>query len=238
METKKDDLEQDTILDVKFIKGSEPILIEDSKEDKGKQNNDYPPGYNKVFEYIYPPEEWTEDGKKWRRVASTEPADRHQMTALAEDLKFNLSYWHARMYGVCPVRRQLYKQCFNELIRQVCVNSIDRGELLIKIRNEYNSSIIAHKHLFESGLMFRIKHTSLNDNKGGLTEKDIHDIEDQHVLLKKKLNEANIKYNRLKIDLTKELNHLKDVNQHELNFFNKNHKSLKAQLDIVLSMNT
>jgi len=49
----------------------------------------------------------------------------------------------------------------DELIRQVCVNSIDRGELLIKIRNEYNASITAHKRLFESGLIFRIKHTTL-----------------------------------------------------------------------------
>lgn len=74
----------------------------------------YPPGYNKVFEYIYPPIEWMEDGMKWRRVASTEPADRNQVIALAQDLKFNLSYWHARMHGVCLVRRELYAQCFSK----------------------------------------------------------------------------------------------------------------------------
>ncbi|KAE9525028.1 hypothetical protein AGLY_014442, partial [Aphis glycines] len=228
METSKDNLGQEMILNVKFIKGSEPILIEDDDgEDKGKQYNGYPPGYNKVFEYIYPPEEWMEDGKKWRRVASTEPADRHQMTALAEDLKSNLSYWHARMHGVCPIRRELYTQCFNELIRQVCVNSIERGELLIKIRNEYNASIIAHKRLYESGLIFRMKHTTLNDNIGGLTEKDILDIEDHHVVLKKKLSDANNKYNRLKTSLKKELNNLKDAHQHELNCYNKNHQALK-----------
>jgi len=49
----------------------------------------------------------------------------------------------------------------DELIRQVCINSIDRGELLIRIRNEYNASIEAHRRLFESGLIFRIKHTTL-----------------------------------------------------------------------------
>lgn len=61
-----------------------------------------------------------------------------------------------------------------------------------------------------------------------MTEKDIHDIEDQHVKLKKKLINANNKYNRLKIDLKKELKNLKDANQHELNFFNRNHKALKV----------
>jgi len=48
----------------------------------------------------------------------------------------------------------------DELIRQVCVNSIDRGELLIKIRNGYNGSINAYKHLFKSGLIYKIKNTS------------------------------------------------------------------------------
>ncbi|XP_022164943.1 33 kDa inner dynein arm light chain, axonemal-like [Myzus persicae] len=236
MDTIHEDTQQEIILDVKFIKGSEPILIDD-EENRGKYDG-YPPGYNKVFEYIYPPVEWMEDGMKWRRVASTEPADRNQVAALAQDLKSSLSHWHARMHGVCLVRRELYKQCFNELIRQVCVNSIDRGELLIKIRNEYNASIMAHKRLFESGLIFRIKHTTLDDNKDDMTEKDIQDIEDQHVILKKKLVNANIKYNRLKIDLKKELNNLKDANQHELNFFNRNHKALKDQLELILSMNT
>jgi len=61
-----------------------------------------------------------------------------------------------------------------------------------------------------------------------MTENDIRDIEDHHVKLKKKLSDANIKYNRLKIDLKKELNNLKDAHQHELNFFNRNHKSLKV----------
>jgi len=67
-----------------------------------------------------------------------------------------------------------------------------------------------------------------DDHKDDVTEKDIQDIEDEHVKLKKKLVDANNKYNRLKIDLRKELNNLKDANQHELNFFNRNHKALKV----------
>jgi len=42
------------------------------------------------------------------------------------------------------------------------------------------------------------------------------------------VSDANIKYNRLKMNLKKELNNLKEAHQHELNFFNRNHKSLKV----------
>ncbi|XP_026820402.1 33 kDa inner dynein arm light chain, axonemal-like [Rhopalosiphum maidis] len=237
METKDDDTDcKEIVFDVKLVKGSDPILIEGDDEDN--ECNGYPPGYNKIFECVYPPEEWTENGKKWRRVASTESADRHQVMALAEDLKSNLEYWNAMMHGVCPVRRELYTQCFNELIRQVCVNSIDQGELLIKIRNQYNQSIIDHKRYYESGLIFRIKRASLNDNKNEMVKRDLQDLEDQQVVLKKQLSEANTKYKRLENSFKKELNNLKDAHQHELNFFNRNHKALKDQLVMILSMNT
>jgi len=68
------------------------------------------------------------------------------------------------------------------------------------------------------------------NNENEITEKDIHVIKDQHLVLKKKLVNANDKYNKLKNDLRKELKNLKDANQHELNFFIRNHKALKVRI--------
>ena len=38
----------------------------------------------------------------------------------------------ARETGICPVRRELYSQCFDELIRQVTINCAERGLLLLR----------------------------------------------------------------------------------------------------------
>lgn len=67
-----------------------------------------------------------------------------------------------------------------------------------------------------------------------MTEKDILDIEDHHVVLKKKLTDANNKYSKLKASLKKELKNLKDAHQHELNCYNKNHQALKVCIHIYI----
>ena len=42
----------------------------------------------------------------------------------------------ARETGICPVREELYAQCFDELIRQVTLDQPERGLLLMRVRDE------------------------------------------------------------------------------------------------------
>lgn len=51
----------------------------------------------------------------------------------------------ARETGICPIREELYKQCFDEVIRQVAVNCSERGMLLLNIRNEMHMTIKAYQ---------------------------------------------------------------------------------------------
>lgn len=40
------------------------------------------------------------------------------------------------------------------MIRQECITSVDRGELLIRIRDEFISTIQSYKQMFADCLMF------------------------------------------------------------------------------------
>lgn len=40
---------------------------------------------------------------------------------LTEMLDVNLQHLQARETGICPIRRALYSQCFDEIIRQVAI---------------------------------------------------------------------------------------------------------------------
>ena len=51
----------------------------------------------------------------------------------------------ARETGICPVREELYAQCFDELIRQVTINCAERGLLLLRVRDEMRMSIAAYQ---------------------------------------------------------------------------------------------
>ena len=42
----------------------------------------------------------------------------------------------ARDSGICPIREELFAQCFDELIRQITINCAERGHLLLRVRDE------------------------------------------------------------------------------------------------------
>merc|ERR1719272_2444647 len=63
----------------------------------------------------------------------------------------------ARETGICPVREDLYSQCFDELIRQVAINCPERGLLLLRVRDEIRMTIDAYKTLYESSVTFGVR---------------------------------------------------------------------------------
>ena len=70
--------------------------------------------------------EWTEDGQLWVQYVSSTPATRLDVINLQEQLDQRLLQRQARETGICPVREELYAQCFDELIRQVTINCAER----------------------------------------------------------------------------------------------------------------
>ncbi|RHY69981.1 hypothetical protein DYB30_011932 [Aphanomyces astaci] len=60
----------------------------------------------------------------------------------------------ARETGICPVREELYAQCFDELIRQITINCAERGLLLLRVRVEIRMTIAAYQTLYESSIAF------------------------------------------------------------------------------------
>lgn len=63
----------------------------------------------------------------------------------------------ARETGICPVREELYAQCFDELIREVTINCAERGLLLLRVRDEMRMTISAYQTLYESAVAFGMR---------------------------------------------------------------------------------
>lgn len=63
---------------------------------------------------ILPPKFWAEDGHLWTQTVSSTPATRQDVINLQELLDAKLEQCQARETGICPVRRELYMQCFGE----------------------------------------------------------------------------------------------------------------------------
>lgn len=59
--------------------------------------------------------EWTEDGQLWIQYVSSTPATRLDVINLQEQLDHQLQARQARETGICPIREELYSQCFGKL---------------------------------------------------------------------------------------------------------------------------
>lgn len=63
----------------------------------------------------------------------------------------------ARETGICNNREELYSECFDELIRQVTINSLQRGELLNHVKDQMKETINYYQKLYESSMAFAMR---------------------------------------------------------------------------------
>lgn len=96
---------------------------------------------------MLPPREWTQESGTWMQFVNKEPASRLDVITLQELLDKRLLERQAREAGICPVREDMYHQCFDELIRQVTLDGPERGLLLLRVRDELRMTIDAYKIL-------------------------------------------------------------------------------------------
>merc|ERR1711865_343016 len=227
----------------------DPVLVSTSKDkkgkgkDKGKGGKKLAPLDSKpqltqtedILNSILPPREWTEDGQLWVQFVSSTPATRLDVINLQEDLDKKLQERQARETGICPVREELYAQCFDELIRQVTVNCAERGLLLLRVRDEMRMTIAAYQTLYESSVAFGMrKALQAEQGKSDMQlkiktlESDKRDLERQVAELKAKCDTIEKKEaERRAID---EKKHLEEVQ-----FLKRNNEQYKSQLEEFLA---
>eukprot|EP00397_Hematodinium_sp_SG-2012_P055953 GEMP01068670.1.p1 GENE.GEMP01068670.1~~GEMP01068670.1.p1 ORF type:complete len:242 (+),score=49.35 GEMP01068670.1:72-797(+) len=145
------------------------------------------PDTNDILHTLLPPKEWFEDAIHYIKYVSNLPASRLDVIQLQEALDQRLMERQARETGICPVREELYSQCFDELIRQVTINCPERGLLLLRIRDEIRMTIAAYQTLYQSSVTFGTRKQLQAEQGKSDTENRITELEET----KSKL-EANV----------------------------------------------
>lgn len=108
----------------------------------------------------------------WMRYAAPTPSTRFDVIKLQEEMDTRLMKRQARESGICPVREDVYRQCFDELIREVAINSPERGLLLLRVRDEIRLTTDAYKTLYDSSITFGIrKQLQAEEGMGDLQER-------------------------------------------------------------------
>ncbi len=132
------------------------------------------PGSDDILASILPPRQWIENGSfffsivtssthhlflgvHYTQYVSHKPAEREDILNLTKELDKKLTERQARDNGICPVREELFSQCFDEIIRQVTINCPERGLLLHRVRDEIRMTIEAYQTLYQR-LLFPLVH--------------------------------------------------------------------------------
>jgi dynein light intermediate chain len=63
----------------------------------------------------------------------------------------------AKETGICNIREELYSECFDELIRQITISCLQRGELLNHIKEQMKETINYYQKLYESSMAFAMR---------------------------------------------------------------------------------
>ncbi|KAF6029581.1 DNALI1 [Bugula neritina] len=192
---------------------------------------------DEILNSILPPREWTENGQLWVQQVSSTPATRLDVVNQQEELDRRLQQRQARETGICPVRRELYSQCFDELIRQVTINCAERGLLLLRVRDEIRMTIAAYQTLYESSVAFGMRKALQAEQGKADMEKKIAELEQDKRDLERQVNELKARCEQIE----KRAAELRQVEEkkhsEELQFLKRTNAQLKNQLEGIIAPN-
>ena len=83
---------------------------------------------------ILPPKKIIENDLIFYRFVSCDSAIVNDVIKLSHNLDNQLKIRGAKEKGICPIREELYFECFEELIREVTIVCMQRGDLLNKVK--------------------------------------------------------------------------------------------------------
>lgn len=182
-----------------------------------------------ILNAILPPREANE----WIQFVSNEPATRFDVRNLQDQFEQKLAASKARKTGICPVRMEIYSQCFDELIRQVTVDNAERGLLLLRVRDEVRMTTAAYTTLYETSVDFG-KKKAVEAEKG---KQEIIDKIDQLTAekedLEKHVKRLQAKLKAMEKNVMEQQQADEKKHQEELNFLQRTNQRLKQQEETI-----
>ncbi|XP_068163618.1 axonemal dynein light intermediate polypeptide 1-like [Antennarius striatus] len=223
-----------------LLKYENPVLIRTTDTSKDPSSivppSRFPDGASTstsldILNAILPPREWMQDNQLWVQHVSSAPCTRMEVVQLEEHLYRQLRQRQAKEVGICPIRRELYSQCFDELIRQVTTSCAERGLLLRKVQIEINSTLDTYQTLHESSIAYAIRKAfQAVENKAEVEQRNaellnrLQDLQNQL-----KMNKARC--DEIEREAKEEAENDKEVFMAEINDIMEIRKNLKAKLE-------
>ena len=213
------------------LNSDDPSYLSQKKRENSAIDNN--PSLSETLNAMFLPREWEESGKKFIQYVSPEPATREKARDLFKALDEKIKERQAREKGICPVREELYSQCFDEIIRQVTIECPERGLLLLRVRDEIKMTIASYQTLYESAILFGIrKQLQAEEGKEELKKKKAELELKKKKLIEKKLQlENKLKAFDKQVEERKQIEEAK--REEEIKFLKEQNENLEKFLNSI-----
>ena len=186
-----------------------------------------------ILNSMFSPKSWEENGRKFIQYVSPEQATREKAKELFKALDEKMKERQAREKGICPVREELYSQCFDEIIRQVTIECPERGLLLLRVRDEIKMTIASYQTLYESAILFGIRKQLQAESGKEELKKKLEELEKKKIELTNKKIQLD---NKLKA-FDKQIEERKQIEtakrEEEIKFLKEQNENLEKFLNSI-----
>ncbi|XP_053942666.1 axonemal dynein light intermediate polypeptide 1 isoform X2 [Cuculus canorus] len=222
-----------------LLRYNPPVLASRSPRAQPPKGRPSTPGEppQELLNVILPPREWEEENRRWVQEVSSAPSTRADIIHLQEHLDRRLQERQARETGICPVRRELYRQCFDELIRITTINCAEQGLLLLRVRDEIQMTIAAYQTLYESSVAFGMRKALQAEQGNSDMEKRIAELEEEKRELERQVSEEKARCETIEKRGNEKQQLEEKKHTEEVQFLKRMNQQLKAQLESITAVN-
>lgn len=190
-----------------------------------------------ILNSILPPLEYSKNDQVYREYVLSTPATKADVVALQRELDNKLQIRRARETGICPVREELYAQCFDELIRQITIICSHRGLLLVRVRDEMRMTIQAYQTLYESALAFGMRFALKGEQNRASWNNQIHSLTSKIAELEEDVGSLEAEILHMEEEDTKQREAETEQHQNEVNAKMLEIETLRKRLETKLIEN-
>jgi len=184
---------------------------------------------------ILPPKKTFQNDQLWVQYVSCTPVTKVEVLNLQEGLDRRLQTNQARETGICPIRENLYNECFDELIRQVTINCLERGILLLRIKKEVEMTVNSYQSLYESAIAYGIRTALISEESKSKMDEQIKRIDDDCNYLTDKINKLEKEIETISIQDEKKRQEENEKHEKIVKDYREKNNKLKDEIKNKLS---
>lgn len=128
---------------------------------------------------ILPPKEIVENHLIFYQFVSCDSAILNDVLKLNRELDNQMKVRGAKEKGISTIREELYAECLDEIIRQITIGCLQRGDILNKIKIQLKFTKAYYQKLYESLIAFSLRKVLQEKKKMLKLEKKQQELNDE-----------------------------------------------------------